>query len=336
MNVFVTGATGVLGRRLVGELVDRGHYVVGLARDADGAELVDAAGATPSLGDVLDPDSLEAPVSDADAVVHAATSIPSATKPTDDDWRRNDEVRLDGARNLVKVADGEFDRFLFPSVVWVARQPDGSRFDEDADPHPTRATQSAIDTEAYLDEAAVAFGFDLTVLRCGYFYAPDATHTQQFGRRLLEGTLPIIGGGTLGRRDAELSFLHADDAARAFADALDSDATGLYHVVDDERVSVADFLEAFAARLGASTPRRIPGWLAKFFVGSATTTTLTTSMPTDGERFRRDVGWSPAYPTYRDGLRQIIDSWKTDGTIRERSEGYEWVGDAGARTPSGV
>lgn len=75
--------------------------------------------------------------------------------------RRNDRVRLDGARNLVAVAGDAADRFLFPSVVWVARQPDGSQFDEAADRNPTRATRSAAETEAFLlHEAAPEYGND--------------------------------------------------------------------------------------------------------------------------------------------------------------------------------
>lgn len=326
MRVFVTGATGVLGRRLVDRLADRGHEVVGLARDVNGTALVEALGGTAHRGDVLDPDSLGGAVDDVDVVIHAATAIPVATKPTDADWARNDRVRLEGIRNLVAASGEGVERFLFPSVVWVARQPDGSRFDEGAERHPDRATRSAARVEDYLTDAGAEQGFDTTILRCGFFYAPDGGFTRQFGRRLLAGDLPIVSGGVLGRRDAELSMVHADDAAGAFADAIDAGATGLYHVVDDEPVTAAEYVSTFADRLDAPEPSRVPGWLARFFVGKETVALLTNPMPTTNARFREDVGWEPTYPTYREGLAQIVETWLDDGTLRETSEGYEWAG----------
>ncbi|QLG28994.1 NAD(P)-dependent oxidoreductase [Halorarum halophilum] len=334
MRVFLAGATGVLGRRLVDQFADRGHEVVGLVRDDDGAALVETRGGTPQYGDVLDPETLAPAMAGADVVVAAQTALPVKDKPTEADWARNDRVRVEGTRNLVATADDTVDRFCFPSVVWVARQPDGSRFDERAERHPDRATRSAADVEDLLQDAASEHGFDVTILRLGFLYAPDAGHTRQMGEGLLSRDLPIVGGGLLGRRDAELSLLHADDAARAFVEAIGADATGLYHVVDDEPVSVADFFSAFAAELGAPKPRRVPGWLARFLVGREQVNVLTKPFPTTATLFRRDVGWEPSYPTYREGLAQVVGRWADDGTIRRTGTGYEWVGHETARQPN--
>jgi nucleoside-diphosphate-sugar epimerase len=344
MNVFVAGATGVLGRRLVAELADRGHEVVGLTRDEPGDRRVREAGGVPRCGDILDRDSLREAAEAADGpdvVVHAATAIPTKQKPTAEDWQRNDRVRRDGARNLTAVA-GEIgaDRYLQQSIVWVARQPDGSTFDETADPYPDRTTRSALDAERIAQEAADEAGFDATVLRCGFFYAHDSAHTRTFGEELLADNMPIIGGGLLGRDDAELSLLHADDAASAFAAAAEGDANGLYHVVDEEPVAVADLMRAFADRLDAPEPRRIPGWLAKYLAGEDTVRLLTNSMPTSAEEFKQDFDWEPRYPTYREGLDAVVEQWVDDGTlagpspegssdedsIPDATEGYEWRG----------
>ncbi|WP_115865654.1 NAD-dependent epimerase/dehydratase family protein [Halorussus litoreus] len=340
MNVFVAGATGVLGRRLVAELAERGHEVIGLTRDDSGDELVRSRGGLPRRGDVLDRDSLRDACVDhgvdsgngIDAVVHAATAIPTAQKPTADEWEQNGRVRREGARNLTAVAaEADADRFVQASVVWVARQPDGSAFDESADPHPDRTTRSALDAERIAREAGGATGgeesgFDSVILRCGFFYSHDSAHTRTFGEQLLAGKLPILGGGLLGRSDAELSLLHADDAATAFAAAVEGDAAGLYHVVDDEPVTTAKLLRSFAERLGASEPRRIPGWLAKYLAGEDTVRLLTNSMPTSAERFRRDFDWEPEHPTYREGLDAVVERWTADGTLAETPDGYEWRG----------
>ncbi|SFR93788.1 Nucleoside-diphosphate-sugar epimerase [Halomicrobium zhouii] len=332
MNVFVSGATGVLGKRLVELLADRGHDVSGLVRDEDGERTVERRGGEPRRGDVLDAASLGGAVpDDVDVVVHAATAIPTSDKPSNEEWELNDRVRIEGAKNLVATAGRSADRFVFPSVVWVARQHDGSKFDESAERHPDRATRSAAETEDYLREAGDEHGFDVLILRNGMFYEPDGAYTRTFAENLLEGDMPIIGGGLLGRRDVELSLIHADDAARAFADAIEAEVTGLYHVVDEESVTLADYLTHFADLLDAPEPGRIPGWLARFFVGKEAVNMLSKPMPTTAEAFRADVGWEPEYPTYREGLDQVVETWEADGTLAQLNSG-ERAGDSDAET----
>jgi nucleoside-diphosphate-sugar epimerase len=205
MKVFIADATGVLGRRLVDRLADRGHEVVRLARDKDGERTVEERGGTARRGDVLEPETLSRAMDgDVEVLVHAATAIPDSTKPSESEWERNDRVRLEGARNLLDAVPGGVQQVVFPSVVWLARQPDGSRFNETADRHPDRATRSAAEVEDLLERRAEEDGFDAAVLRCGFLYAPDARDTREWADRLLDGDLPVVGGGLLGRRDAEL------------------------------------------------------------------------------------------------------------------------------------
>lgn len=328
MRIFIAGSTGVLGRRLVAECVGRGHDVVGLTRDDRGDTIVQERDGEPRRGDVLDRGSLVDAADGADVVVHAATSIPTETNPSDDAWAENDRVRRQGAENLVAAAAAtDADRFILQSVGWVARQPDGRRFDETADPNPDRTTRSALNAEEIITAAADEQGFDPVILRGGWYYAPDGATTRTFGERLLAGRLPIVGGGLLGRQDATMSLLHSDDASRAFADAVDGDVTGTFHVVDDEPVPLAAYLRAFADRLDAPSPRRIPAWLARFFVGKHTSRFLSSSMPTTNGRFRDAFGWEPHYPSYREGLEQVVERWRDDGIVRATDEGYEWIGE---------
>ncbi|TQQ81048.1 NAD(P)-dependent oxidoreductase [Halonotius terrestris] len=318
MRVFITGATGVLGRRLVEQLTTHGHDVVGLVRDADGEAAVADRGGTPRYGDVLEPDSLDAAMDDGtEVVIHAATAIPASTKPSEEEWAHNDRVRTEGAKNVLSTLPDSVGHVLVPSVVWLARQPDGAAFDETAERHPDRATRSAAELEDLLLDRAAESTFEAAILRCGFFYAPDARDTLTWGKQLLEGDLPIVGGGLLGRRDAELSLVHAVDAARAFVAAIEQEATGSYHIVDDEPVTPATLFTAFAERLDAPEPGRIPGWLARFFIGKIAAETMTHPMPTTNEKATRELGWEPAYPTYREGLDQIIDQWERDGTLAE-------------------
>jgi nucleoside-diphosphate-sugar epimerase len=325
MNVFVAGATGVLGRELVAELAAGNHHVVGLSRGARGDELVADCGGEPRRGDILDEESVVSAAEGCDVLIHAATAIPTSGKPTGDEWVRNDRVRVEGARNLVAVAEEiDADRLLLQSIVWVARQPGGRAFDEETPPNPDRTTRSALDAERIVQKGGEEGGFDVGVLRCGFFYSPESAHTRQMGTGLLDGKFPILGGGLLGKQDATLSILHVEDAARAFATAAESDATGCWHVTDDEPVSLATMLTAFADRLGAPEPRRIPGWLARPLVGKHSVRLLTKSMPTTNERFRETFDWEPKYPSYRDGLDEVVETWRSDGLLVADGDGYEW------------
>ena len=325
MRVFIAGATGVLGRRLVEECTDRGHDVVGVTRDDRGDAIVREHGGRPHRGDVLDRESLVDGAAGADVLVHAATKIPTDTRPSEADWVENDRVRRQGAENLVAAAGAvDADRVLMQSIVWLVRNEDGSPFDEYAEPNPDRTTRSALDAERIVTRGADEHGFEPVVLRCGWFYAPDAAHTRLFGEQLLARRLPILGRGVLGRTDARLSFVHVDDAARAFAAATEGDATGTFHVVDDEPVTYAAFLRTFADELDAPAPFRVPAWFARFVVPSETLDLLTHPMPTSNDRMRDVFDWAPTYSTVRDGVEQVVEQWLTDGTLQQAGGELTW------------
>ncbi len=312
MKVFVAGATGVLGRRVVDELSNRGHDVVGLVRDEEGRRTVMEYGGEAVEGDVLERGSLTSALETVDAVVNAATAIPTSTKPSREEWRRNDRVRREGSRNLVDAAEeADVDRFVQESVVWVARRDDGGEFDESSPFNPDRVTESAVDAE----ENAQSAEMESCVLRNGWFYASDAAHTREMADRLLDEDLPVVGGGLLGRQDGVLSMVHPDDAARAYADAVESSVDGVYHVVDDEPTAYAEFIHTLADLLDAPEPRRVPGWLAKLFVGAPTVELLTSEFPTSNDRLQRELGWTPEHSSYREGLEVVVERWRDQGFV---------------------
>ncbi|WP_135826540.1 NAD-dependent epimerase/dehydratase family protein [Halorussus ruber] len=313
MKIFVAGATGVLGRRLVEQFNTNGHDVVGLTRDEEGDRIVSSQGGTPHRGDVTDYESLVGGAEEADVVIHAATAIPTAQKPTAEDWEQNDRIRIEGAKNLTRVAaEVDANQYVQPSVVWVARQPDGSKFDESADPNPDRTTKSALEAESIVETAGEEHGFDTAILRYGWFYGPESAQIRNIAENLVSGDMPIVGGGLLGRKDATVSCIHVEDAASALVTAVESDASGLWHVVDEEPVAVESFLKQFASELNADDPSRIPGWLARFFIGKDNVRFFTNSMPTTNRAFKREFDWEPTYPTYRDGVEAVVEAWETE------------------------
>ena len=326
MRVFITGSTGVFGKRLVAELANRGHEPIGLIRDDDGAQLVEQHGGTPVHGDLFDVESLVDAAGDADAVVHAATSLPTKTKTQAADWEQNDRVRVEGGKTALEAAARiEAKQFLTHTVVWAYRNEDGSPIDVDAEPNTNRTTASVVDAERAVEEAGRKNGLETSILRYGWFYGPDSGQMHNIAENLLANDLPVIGDGLTGRRGQTIiSLIHTEDAARAMASAIEADASGIWHVVDDEPVSTDDFFGVFARLLDVDEPGRIPGWLAKFFVGEDMVRFLTNSFPTLNDSFVDDVGWEPQYPTYRDGLESIAETWLEDGLLVESEDGYEW------------
>jgi 2-alkyl-3-oxoalkanoate reductase len=306
MRVFIAGASGVLGRRLVRQFVERGHSVIGLVRSPKGEIAVQEAGGEARQADLFDADSLARVAEGCDTVIHAATAIPVKARTTPDDWAMNDHIRRKGTRCLTEAAAKIGAKtYLQQSIVWVARPRNESPFTEDSPTVPEPTVQSAIDAERIAREAELTEGITVAILRGGYFYDSESAHTRTLRDALRERKMPIIGSG-----DALWAMIHTDDAAGAYVAAAEKPASGIWHIVDNELVSSRDFLNEFAAGLGAPAPRRFPVWLAKRFVGEQAIAYFTKSARTTNAHFRRHFGWSPRYPTYREGLQQITSEWK--------------------------
>ncbi len=314
MKVFVAGATGVLGKRLVRQFSGEGHEVVGLSRGEEGDEIIRQRGGKPHRGDILEESTLLEGARGADVLIHAATAIPTSTKPSPEEWEQNDRIRRRGTRNLTDVATRVGARqYLQQSITWVARQPDGSAFDEESPVHPDRITQSALDGEQIARQVGEEHELRVGILRCGWFYAADAHHTRELGSRLANRRLPILGGGLLGRNDATVSLIHVEDAAGAFLRTAETGAEGLWHIVDDRPVTVAEFLKRIARRLGVEEPYRIPGWLARPLIGSYNVKFFTTSKPTTNRRARDELEWEPRFPTLEEGIEEVVGRWEEEG-----------------------
>jgi len=174
MNIFVAGATGVLGRRLVKQFSERGHQVTGLARSRAGERIVEGLGGTPRFADLFDSAALVHAAEGAEVVIHAATAIPVKARTRASDWEANDRIRGEGTEALVDCAGRVgAKQFIFQSIVWVARPADDSEFDEDSPADPDPLIRSALDGERIAQEASARGGFAGCVLRCGWFYSSD-------------------------------------------------------------------------------------------------------------------------------------------------------------------
>jgi nucleoside-diphosphate-sugar epimerase len=259
--------------------------------------------------DVFDAKSLTQAAKGCEVLIRAATNIPGKARLKPSDFAVNSRLRTEGTSALLTAARNVGAKvFLQESIVWVARPSNGAPFDEKSPVVPGPINDSMIAAEARAIEAESEGQMTATTLRFGNFYAPDAFHTRFMGERLLRRKLPLIGDGL-----PQVSLIHADDAARAFLAAAEKPRSGIFHVVDDRPASWKEFMVSLANLLSAPAPRHIPSWLARLAVGKYTTEFFTVPMRTANAKFKAAFGWAPTFPTFQEGLAQVIEKWHAEG-----------------------
>jgi nucleoside-diphosphate-sugar epimerase len=311
VRVFLAGATGVIGRRLIPQLLAAGHQVTGMTRSAERSEQLRAAGAEPVVADAFDAQALAGVVAGArpDAVIHQLTSIPARIDPRrmERDFAVNDRLRSEGTANLVAAAKAAgAQRLIAQSVAFFyAPGPPGTVHSEEDPlvrpeqaPKPVRRSAAALAT---LERSVLEAGG--TVLRYGYFYGPGSAIARDgsTGAAVAKRQLPIVGSGA-----GVWSFIHVDDAASATVAALETGKAGVFNVVDDEPAPVSEWIPALAQALGARKPRKVPAWLARPLAGSYGVAMMTEAQGASGERAKRELGWSPRYASWREGFRSAL------------------------------
>jgi nucleoside-diphosphate-sugar epimerase len=300
MKIFVAGATGVLGRRSVRALVEAGHDVTGLARSDEKAALLRDAGASPARVDLFDAQAIRDVVAGHEVVVNLATHIPSPSKYVlPGAWSENDRIRTEGSTILVDAAlAADAARYVQESIAFAYPDRGGELIDEDVD---LDLSISNLRSVAAAEEQAARFaasGATGVVLRFGQFYGHDAAHTITQLNAARRGISSFLGP-----RGAYLAAIHLDDAASAVVASLDA-RSGTYNVVDDVPMTRTEMDAVVAQALGRSKLRRPPNGVTK--LGGKKAGLLTRSQRVSNGRFKAMTGWSPAYPSAREGIRQVV------------------------------
>jgi nucleoside-diphosphate-sugar epimerase len=317
MKVFVAGATGVLGRALVPQLVARGHEVVGMTRSASKQDLVRSLGARPVVADALDPDAVARAVASAQAevIVHQLTALSgpmsvrdarhpdrsfAATMTNRLRTEATDHLlaagRAVGARRFVAQSFGAFRFARTGGPVQTEADP--------LDPNPPAAMRTVQEAYLYLEQAVttIEWGEGLA-LRYGGFYGPGTAISlapdAQMAAPIRKRRFPIVGDG-----GGVFSYVHIDDAAAATVAAVDHGRAGIYNVVDDDPAPVRVWLPVLASALHAKPPRRIPRWLGRLLAGEAATVMATEVRGASNEKAKRELGWQPRYASWRQGFAQ--------------------------------
>jgi nucleoside-diphosphate-sugar epimerase len=301
MRVFVAGASGAIGTRLVPQLIERGHEVIGTSRSPRNAERVRALGAQPIVLDLLDRDAVIAAVAAAepDAIVHQATALADVkfSRNLDRTFAQTNRLRTEGTDALVAAARAaDVRRFVAQSFASFRYAREGGPVkteDDPLDPNPVSTTRETNAAMRHLDQAVVDAGG--IALRYGGFYGAA---TDGLLAPVRERQFPIVGEG-----GGVSSFIHLDDAAAATVLALEHDGgPAIYNVVDDDPAPVREWLPVLANVLGAKPPRHFPRWLARLFAGEAGVLMGTESRGACNAKVKRELGWTPRYPSWREGF----------------------------------
>jgi nucleoside-diphosphate-sugar epimerase len=304
MRVFVVGASGALGTRLLKQLIERGHEVIGTYRSPEHAERVTSLGATSVRLDILDAGAVLAAVRQAepDAIVHQATALAQASfgRSLDRTFAPTNQLRTAGTDALVAAAQAvRVPRLVAQSFAPYRYQRAGGpvKTEQDPlDPHLPASARETFTAMNHLDETVTrASGI---VLRYGLFYgASDPASERGVLQPIRKRRYPVIGDG-----GGIMSFIHLDDAAAATVLAVEHGGSGLFNIVDDDPAPMREWVPYLAQVLGAKPPWRIPSWLASIVAGRESVDMLTHCRGASNALARRELGWTPRYPSWRQGF----------------------------------
>jgi nucleoside-diphosphate-sugar epimerase len=304
MRVFVAGAGGAIGRRLVPQLVERGHEVVASTRSKEKLEELRALGAEPVVMDGLDALQVGEVVAraEADVVVHQMSALANMSdlRRFDKEFAVTNELRTKGTDSLLAAAEAAgARRFVVQSYTgWPNIREGGPVKTEDdpLDPNPPAQQTESLAAIRYLERAVLDAPLEGVVLRYGSFYGPGAS--EPLVELVRARKMPVVGSGA-----AIWSWIHVEDAAAATVAAVESRATGIYNVVDDDPAPVSDWLPYFAEVVGAKPPRHVPVWLARVAAGEVGVSAMTRIRGSSNAKAKRELGWQPKWPSWRDGFR---------------------------------
>jgi 2-alkyl-3-oxoalkanoate reductase len=312
MRLFLAGATGAVGRRLIPLLTSAGHSVVGLTRSPEKVPLLRRLGADAVVADALDRRAIEAEVLAAgpEVIVHEMTDLKAASdlRTFDRSFAASNRLRTEGTDHLLAAArEAGVQRFLAQSFCgWpYARAGGAVKTEADPlDPDPPKELSRALAAIRYLEGIVTQSSSpEGIVLRYGAFYGDN---TGLFDGPLLEQIrrrrAPVIGSGK-----GWWSFVHIDDAAQATALAIGRGVGGaIYNIVDDEPAPVREWLPVLAKLLAAKPPRHVPAWLARIFGGEHLVAMMTEARAGSNAKAKAELGWRPDHSSWRTGFANVV------------------------------
>ena len=298
MRVFVAGANGAVGRRLVPMLVARGHQVTGTTTSGASVDAIRALGADPVVVDGLDGAAIGEAVARAepDAIIHEMTALSGTPdfRHFDRWFALTNRLRTEGTEHLLAAAQASgVRRFVAQSFTGWSNSRTGSWIKTEDDPldeHPVEAQTETLAAIRFLERAVLDAPLEGIVVRYGGLYGPGSSDT--LGAIFRKRMFPVIGNGA-----GIVSSTHVDDAAGGTLAALERGRRGVYNIVDDDPAPSGEFIPAIAEALGAPAPLRIPAWLGRLLAGEVAVTMMTEGRGSSNAKAKRELGWRPIWPT---------------------------------------
>jgi nucleoside-diphosphate-sugar epimerase len=288
----------VIGRRLVPQLVARGHEVTATTTSPAKLGLLEQLGAKGVVMDGLDPAAVGQAVAAArpDAVVNQMTALApdhvGKMSPRKREYfATTNRLRSEGTDHLLAAAEASGGcRVVAQSAAIFNCTPDGGPIKTEDDPLEVIGGDAVYHLEESVSRA------EGTVLRYGALYGPDAI--DGWMSLVRKRMFPIVGGGT-----GWMSLVHVDDAVAATALAVERKAAGVFNIVDDEPAPVREWVPYLAQCAGAKPPRRIPAWIVRPLAGEMMVAMMTRGHGFSNAKAKRELGWRLRYPSWRDGFK---------------------------------
>lgn len=306
MRVFVAGATGVIGRRLLPALRAAGHEPIGMTRSPEKAAALTAQGIEAVVCDAYDAAGLAQAVAEAqpDQIVHALTDLPEAInmRRFERELRSTGRLRREGTRNLLAAARAAGVRRIVAESIAFIYAPEGDWVKDEDAPLAIATLPFAAEPIADLERQVLEAGG--IVLRYGQLYGPGTGFTRDgsWATNLRRRRLPIVGAGS-----GMFSFLHVDDAASATVAALGLDGPATYNVVDDDPSPIHEWVPVYARAVDAPAPWHAPAWLGRLAAGQLAVEMMNELRGASNARIKRELGWEPRYTSWREGLQTALD-----------------------------
>jgi nucleoside-diphosphate-sugar epimerase len=299
MRLFITGATGAIGRRLVPLAIQSGHQVTAISRSVRNREALANAGATPIEADLFDVASLRRAMVGHDAVINLATHMPSSSTAMlfRWAWRTNDRIRREGSAAIATAARAEgVGRMVQESFAPIYPDRGDEWIDETIPIAPASYNRTIVDAERSAQRFTDGGGTGI-VLRFGGLYGPDQLLLEMLGM-IRRGWSPLPG-----EPNAYFSSLAQDDAATAVLAALHVPA-GTYNVIEDDPMRRGDWARSLAEAAGMRPPKPLPAWMTT--MGGSALRLLARSQRISNRRFREAAGWTPRYRTASDAWADVL------------------------------
>ncbi len=312
LKIFVTGAATELGDETVRVLVGRGHQVSGLADDEKKLGTIRAAGGQPIRGNLSSSALFQTILETArpDVLLHLEPQVANSLLHDGHDWQNYDQYLPDSTRILLQGCEGAGVGFLvYPSYAFLYGN---ARNATESTPRTAPAADPIFVAALQAEDSIIRAATPAAVLRLGYLYGPQSENLKKYVQsyRIFRPYWSGPGGRLT-------NWLHFADAATALALAVENQPAGqAFNVVDGSPVGFSEVMDTLGLLTVNRRPFHIPTWAeipARLTIRSQQQELLKLSTTVNSDKFRQTFGWSPRYPSYKQGLDQVLETWRATG-----------------------